>query len=146
MSMDMLKRQLTEVRRRSDEMEYEIIPTALKQAGVREIKLESGHTLSVTEDIRVRIAQENLDAALDWLHVNDHDIAKHEVTVSFQRGEQRKANEVSKEAARVGAKATERRFVHPSTLKAFTKEELAAGRPLPDCFTVEQFNRAKLTD
>lgn len=117
----------------------EELPELLNMVGLPSITLADGSIIQVTENISASITDENRGAVMTWLRANNlEDLIKNSVTVTFGKGE-------DKEAERLVAKITimaktedfhfgtldQKEVVHPSTLKAFVKERLKEGLPLP---------------
>jgi len=126
------------------------IPALMSELGVQTITLESGEKVQVRMDVEASIPKEDLEArarAFEWLEANDAGgLIKTIVAVQFGRGELEKA----KEAAMIMRNETDKevtldRAVHAGTLKAYIKERLAEGKPIPmEMFMARQINKAKI--
>lgn len=126
--------------------EREDIPNAMLEAGVTELRLDDGSRISVTEDCSARITDATRNAAISWLVDNGFGgIVKTEVAVQLPRGEREAAAAIHAELVKTYPEAQLKETVHPSTLKAFVKEQLEKGAPVPfDLFNVHTFNKAVL--
>lgn len=134
-----------EARRRTEE---EDLPQLMKEVGLTEIKLASGETVKIKEEVTCGITQANRDDALAWLIKNGFGgLIKTEIALAFGRGDRDLAERVAGELSQQGYQDLElKEVVHPGTLKSFIKERMAAGEAIPmDLFSVRPFDKATLT-
>ena len=112
---EVLKRKKDRIR----EIEESVIPTLMDGVGIPEIKLPSGHKITVSDHIAVSIIK-NLEAdAFEWLEEHNYgDIIKNELSVTFDKKENEKAQELRQKLQEEGFNPSIRRNVHSSTLKA----------------------------
>jgi len=122
------------------------LPNAMAQAGVSSITLPSGEKVSIKEDIFASIPKDRLDQALGWLRNQGlGDVIKNAVTVAFGKGEDEQANELLRILTEHHWRqlADQKMSVHPQTLKALIKEQLAKGTNVPfELFGVVPFTKA----
>lgn len=123
-------------------IEQEDLPELMQELGLETFRLKTGETIEVKLDVECSISEQRRSAAHAWLSENGFGgLIKTDVVVNFDRGEHDAAVEF---AAKVGGNAVER--VHPSTLKAFIKEQLEAGTAIPfETFGIRPFNRVKVS-
>ncbi len=123
-------------------VEQEDLPDLMQELGLETFKLKSGETIEVKPEVDCGISEERRAKAHDWLTVNGFGgLIKTEVVAKFGRDEREAAVAC---AEQIGGEMIER--VHPSTLKSFVKEQMAAGKPLPfDLFGVHPYNKVKIT-
>lgn len=117
---------------RVKKIEEELIPGIMDNVGIPEIKLPSGHKVSVSDHVAVSIPKTTETEAFGWLE--DHnfgDIIKNELVVSFDKAENDKAKQLQKELIEEGYDPSIKRGVHPSTLRAWAKEQMKKGITLP---------------
>lgn len=110
------------------------LPAAMAQAGVSEIKLPSGVKITIKDDVYASIPKdERGDLAFTWLRNHGFgDVIKNEVKVAFGRGEEEQAAALLAECRAHGwNNASFAATVHPSTLKALIREQLASGKDFP---------------
>lgn len=121
---------LSEKLRRVQEID---LPAAMQQAGVSEIKLPDGYKITVKEDVYASIPAENKDGAFEWLREHGFgDLIKNEVAVSFGKGEEDQAASLLRELDANGWRNYQQKTaVHPQTLKALVREQLAKGAEFP---------------
>lgn len=124
----LLKRQKAQLRQISEHD----LPLALSSHGLSEISMADGSKVSTKEIVRASIPKDRRDEAYRWLDENGFgDLVNHKVTAEFGRGEDDQA-QASIEALRgLGLDPEDTRSVHTSTLGAFVREQIAAGRDLP---------------
>ena len=123
----------------------------MEEFGVLDIKLADGSRISAEPFYAARITAEKTDDAHQWLRDNGHgDIIKNVVSVSFGRGEDDRAKKVMTELFEQGLDA-EQSSVHPSTLKAFAREQIEGANQVFDqkaknCFLSMRANELKLSN
>ena len=139
--VDGLKDDLDLAMRELRRIETEDLPELMREVGINSVALEDGTTIEVSEDVECSITEAKRDEAHRWLIDNGFGgLIKTEVIKTFGRGERDAAQQC---AEQIGGLTMER--VHPSTLKSFIKEQLAAGKPIPfEPFGIFPYNRAKI--
>lgn len=123
-------------------VEQEDLPELMQELGLETFKLKSGETIEVKPEIDCGITEERRAKAHDWLTANGFGgLIKTEVVAKFGRDEREAAVAC---AEQIGGEMVER--VHPSTLKSFIKEQMAAGKAVPfELFGVHPYNKVKIT-
>lgn len=117
----------------------EELPELLNMVGLPSITLADGSIIAVTENISASITDENRGAVMTWLRTNNlGDLIKNSVTVTFGKGEDKDADllvhnikVMADQGSLKFGTLDQKEVVHPSTLKAFVKERLKEGLPLP---------------
>lgn len=108
------------------------LPEAMQSAGLTEIVLSTGEKISVTEFYNAHISKANQELAYKWLVENGHEgLIKNEVSLKFGREEGQVVDETVMALKSRGLSPEVRQSVHPSTLKAFVKEQLTTGKDIP---------------
>ena len=108
------------------------LPEAMPSAGLTEIVLSTGEKISVTEFYNAHISKANQELAYKWLVENGHEgLIKNEVSLKFGREEGQVVDETVMALKSRGLSPEVRQSVHPSTLKAFVKEQLTTGKDIP---------------
>jgi hypothetical protein len=115
------------------------LPEAMSLAGLDSYTLKGGRKVAVKTTIIASPTKDQQPQMLAWLDENEHgDLIKHEVKVSFGKGEDTRAERfmdwVSEHLPK--QKTDTKRFVHPQTLSAFVREQMAKHVDLPDEFGV----------
>jgi hypothetical protein len=110
------------------------IPDLMQQAGISELKLADGSSVKIRPSYHAKIADRNKSEAFTWLRNNNAgDIIKNDLTVSFIRSEDNVATQVFEDLKRqVGSdRVTQKEKVESSTLRAFVREQIEAGKQIP---------------
>tara|TARA_R100000963_G_C4629039_1_gene94556 strand:- start:57 stop:635 length:579 start_codon:yes stop_codon:yes gene_type:complete len=108
------------------------LPDAMQSAGLTQITLSSGEQIAITEFYNAHISKANQEKAYDWLISNGHEgLIKNEVLLKFGREESEVVDETVSALQSRGLSPQVRQSVHPSTLKAFIKEQLTSGNDVP---------------
>lgn len=126
----------------------EDLPELMRELGLAQIKLSTGETITIRDDVAARIPEEKRAAAFDWLTEHGFDgIIKTSITVNYGRGETKQAVADAEEIQRLTKHlASLEENVHPQTLRAFIRERMEAGEVVPfDLFGVHPYSEAKIT-
>ena len=118
----------------ADDISSRVIPELLQEQGLQEIKLADGSKVSVKKEFRATLPKDDLrrEAAYQWLRDQGlGDIIKNNVTVSFGRGEDNKANQLVDLAVANGFTPQQKSDVAWNTLTALYEERVKAGLDMP---------------
>ena len=108
------------------------LPEAMQAAGLSELVLSTGEKITISEFYNAHISKVNQETAYNWLVSNGHaGLIKNEVSLKFARDQERIAEETVLALKAPGLSPEVRQSVHPSTLKAFVKEQLTSGKDIP---------------
>lgn len=125
----------TELKRAQQDLAHisgEVLPAALAEHGLTELKMADGSKVTVSSFVSASITKEKSDAAHQWLRERGFgDLIKNTVSVNFGKGEDEKAVELVDTLSNMGLDADQKEAVHPSTLKAFVKEQIEKGVKIP---------------
>jgi hypothetical protein len=127
------------------------LPEAMDQVGMTEFKLEDGTTIKVKPFYSASIPEDRKEEAFDWLKEHDFDgMIKADVKVQFGKGEFEMAQAFLEFVRGFNMKAIQPEYkeqVHWQTLRAFVKEQIEGGKPLPlDMFGVFVGRKAELKE
>ena len=145
-----VEEELKRLKDQQRELSEQIIPDKLTQLGVSDLKLNDGSRISAEPFYSARISKEKLEDAHTWLRDKGHgDIIKNTVTLTFGQGEDAMAKELVDQLTSQGHIPEEKEAVHPSTLRAFVKEQIESGNNEFDLevqkkFSVYQGKRTKI--
>lgn len=105
------------------------LPDAMDEIGLVTFALSDGTVFLITDIIAASIRKDKEEAAFDWLRENNHgDLIKRELKITFGKGEDNIAGDVAALITeRTGNPVSDKASVHASTLKAWVKEQMAAG-------------------
>ena len=148
--MGNIEERLQRTKEKYRELSEQIIPDKLTQLGVTNLKLNDGSQISAEPFYSARISKDKLEDAHAWLRNKGHgDIIKNTVTLTFGQGEDAMAKELVDQLTSQGHIPEEKEAVHPSTLRAFVKEQIESGNKEFDLeiqkkFSVYQGKRTKI--
>lgn len=104
------------------------LPEKMAEVGFSEIKLSDGTKIVVEDFYNAHIAKSRQEEAFEWLESNGFgDIIKHEVGVKFAKDQSLDAKAAYDQLRAMGLSPFSNKGVHPSTLKAFVKEQVQNG-------------------
>lgn len=111
-----------------------VIPELLAEQGLSSLKLADGSSVTVKRDYRCTLPKddEKREQAYKWLRENGlGDIIKNNVTVTFGRGEDDKAQRLLDLAASNGFNPNQKSDVAWNTLTALFQERVESGLDMP---------------
>jgi hypothetical protein len=122
------------------------LPDAMDEHGVRQLKMADGNEITVNNFYNASIPKSRTEEAFEWLRDNQYgDLIKNVVTATFGRNEDSLANKVLVNLQSQGYATNQKQWVEPMTLKAFVKEQIEKGTPIPsDLFGVYIGKKAKV--
>jgi len=133
----------------ADDISSRVIPELLAEQGLSEIKLADGSKVSVKKEFRATLPKDDLrrESAYQWLRDQGlGDIIKNNVTVSFGRGEDNKANQLMDLAVANGFTPQQKSDVAWNTLTALYEERVKAGLDMPsDVFSLWIKDKTKIS-
>lgn len=139
--------QLKELKRQSDKISQEVIPTMMHEMNYSSIKLKDGSALEVKPTVLASIFADKKEDAYKWLQDNGYgDLIKNEITVAFGTKENAKAQQYAVLAQGQGFEPSQKLKVEPSTLRGMIRERIEAGLDVPsDIFNVYAGHKTKIT-
>ena len=144
-----LEEKLKAKKEERDDISSRVIPELLAEQGLQEIKLADGSKVSVKKEFRATLPKDEIrrEAAYQWLRdQNLGDIIKNNVTVSFGKGEDNKANQLVDLAVANGFTPQQKSDVAWNTLTALYEERVKAGLDMPsDVFHLWIKDKTKIT-
>lgn len=145
--LDALEQQVKDAKEELRVVAEELLPEAMQMAGMSEFRLASGLKVTVRDDVYASIRADYAEQACEWLQQNGlGDVIKDEVKINFGRGETLLAAKFLEMAEQYRLAASEKAGVHPQTLKALVKEQMAKGVQFPEAlFAVQPVRRAKIS-
>lgn len=125
----------------------ETIPSAMQELGLESLKLDTGQTVKVQQDVYASIPKAGKQAAFMWLEEHGFGgLIKLTVDVNYGKGEQEAAQALYAQLAGAGLDASLTQDVHAQTLKAFLREQIATGSDIPlDLFGARPIWTAKIS-
>ena len=129
-----LEEQLKKKKEEADFISSSVIPELLAEQGLSEIKLADGSKVSVKKEFRATIPKDDArrESCLQWLRDQGlGDIIKNNVSVSFGKGEDDKAEQLLNLAAENGFQPQQKSDVAWNTLTALYQERVQSGLDMP---------------
>jgi hypothetical protein len=116
----------------------ESIPSALGGMGLKSFKMADGSSIEVKTYYSATINDNSRAGAYEWLRENGYDdIIKNTVSVRFGRGEDTLCDDLLNLLRERNYPVDQTEKIEPQTLKAFVREVIENGKPLPmDLFGV----------
>ena len=144
-----LEEQLKNKKAEADDIGSRVIPELLAEQGLSEIKLADGSKVAVRKEFRATIPKDELkrESCLQWLRDQGlGDIIKNNVTVSFGKGEDDKAEQLLNLAADNGFEPQQKSDVAWNTLTALYQERVQSGLDMPsESFSLWIKDKTKIT-
>ena len=142
-----LEENLKRKKEAADKISEEVIPEIMEHMKLKTLKLQDGSAIEVKEIYGASIPIAKKEEAFKWLRDNDlGDLIKNEITVSFGRGEDNKANDYASLAEKNGYQPSQKMKVEPMTLKALYRERVESNQDLPsEHFNLFKGNKTKIT-
>ena len=133
----------------ADDIGSRVIPELLAEQGLSSIKLADGSSVTVKREYRCTLPKEDdrRELAYKWLRDQSlGDIIKNNVSVTFGRGEDNKAQQLLDLAASNGFNPQQKSDVAWNTLTALFQERVESGLDMPsDVFSTWIKDRTKIT-
>lgn len=125
------------------------LPEAMDEVNMTSFKLDDGTEIKIKPFYSASIPEERKDEAFEWLKEHDFDgMIKADVKVQFGKGEFEVAQSFLQFIRGFNEKAIDPEYkesVHWQTLRAFVKEQVEGGKPLPlDMFGVFVGRKAEM--
>lgn len=125
----------------------EDLPELMREVGLSSVRLESGETVTVTDDVSAAIPAAMRERAFQWLEEHGFGgLIKTELTIQYGRDERETALADAERIAELTGRAPSvGQTVHTQTLRAFIREQMEKGNTVPfDLFGVHPYSEAKI--
>ena len=141
-----LEQELTSAKKDLKEVAENQLPAAMAEYGMAKVKMDDGSEIAVSKFYSASIPKTRQEEAFDWLRDNGHEsLIKNQVAVSFGRSEDAVAQLLMDRLQAEGFDTQQKVWVEPMTLKAFVKEQVEGGSPIPsDLFGIYIGEQAKI--
>lgn len=144
-----LENSLTQAKEALRRVMEQDLPEAMDEVNMTEFALDDGTKIKIKPFYAASIPAERKDEAFEWLKEHDFDsLIKADVSVSFGKGEFEIAQSFIQFIRGFNEKAIDPEYkenIHWQTLRAFVKEQIEGGKPLPlDMFGVFVGRKAEL--
>lgn len=110
------------------------IPDVMASLNISKFVMDDGTEIAIKDELFASIKEDKRIQALQWLDDNGlGDIIKHDITISFARGEHEEAERIKGVLKDNGQNSyDEKASVHPQTLKATFKDLRNKGEDIPE--------------
>jgi len=125
---------VSNLKKMADDISSRVIPELLAEQGLSSLKLADGSSVTVKREYRCTLPKEDerRQSAYNWLRENGlGDIIKNNVSVTFGRGEDDKAQRLLDLAASNGFEPNQKSDVAWNTLTALFQERVESGLDMP---------------
>ena len=142
-----LEEELKKIQKQLVDVAENKLPEALAEHGLTRLSMEDGSEINVANFYGASIKEEKKKEAFDWLRDNGYeDLIKNQVSVSLGRKEDELASDLVETLRSRGFDPIQKTWVEPMTLKAFVKEQVEKGAPIPsETFGIFIGKKAKIT-
>lgn len=121
---------LKALKQRLRELVENSIPDAMATVGFSEIRLEDGRKITVKDEVSAELSRARAPLACAWLEEHGHGgLIKRDCVVKLPRDFD--PTELTQHLDSLGLAYDSEPTVHPQTLKAFLREQLASGETIP---------------
>lgn len=136
---------LAQLRMQRDKIMEGDLPAIFDEIGLQQVTLSNGVKLGIKTSYRAGITKEHHQACMDWLKEHGHfGMVRWDVSTPVRPGDDEQLDAVRNALSSVGVAFSEKEWVHHSTLRAFVKEQIESGEPLPqDLFSVNILRAAQ---
>jgi len=117
-AIEQMSNHLKSLQEEERELSMEVIPEKMRELGLSSISTDDGSKVSIKHKVKASLTKARKEEGFAWLRANGHGSLIKERTVEEN--------------------------VHPQTLTAFAREQLAQGRTLPPCFSVFEFDLTEI--
>ena len=147
--IDRAEEHVSNLKKMADDISSSVIPELLAEQGLSSLKLADGSSVTVKREYRCTLPKEDerRQSAYNWLRENGlGDIIKNNVSVTFGRGEDDKAQQLLDLAASNGFEPNQKSDVAWNTLTALFQERVESGLDMPsDVFSTWIKDTTKIT-
>ena len=147
--IDRAEEHVDNLKKMADDISSRVIPELLAEQGLTSLKLADGSSVTVKREYRCTLPKEDerRQSAYNWLRENGlGDIIKNNVSVTFGRGEDDKAQQLLDLAASNGFEPNQKSDVAWNTLTALFQERVESGLDMPsDVFSTWIKDTTKIT-
>ena len=127
-----MEEQLKKLKETERNLSEQSIPNLMREAGIKELKLDDGTAISVKPYYSASISKAKEKEAFEWMRQNGFgDLIKNKVELQFGKAEDELANQLVEELISKGHNVSQKMKIEPMTLKAFIREQIEEGHEVP---------------
>ena len=141
-----IEERLKKTRKDAMFLSEETIPNLMQEAGVTQLILSNGTSVTVSPFYGARISSDRKEEAFQWLRANNFaDLIRNNEGVSFTAGDDAKAQQVLELLKKEGHRPVQKQEVNAMQLKKWAREQIEEGVTVPvDLFSIYVSDRTKL--
>lgn len=137
------EKELSDLKAKLRQITEDLIPTKMMELGLSEIKLADGKKVTVSQFYAASIVDQ--PSFFRWLVETENDgIIKRNIEVTTKKGQGNIADAAAAALQALMIPYTDKKSVHPQTLKSFVREQIESGNKLPDSLKVHIGNKATI--
>jgi hypothetical protein len=137
--LDELAKKMVVLQDRVNLISSTAVPDIFLELGLTKVKLADGSSVEVKTDYAAGITEEKKPGCFAWLEKFGHaSLITREFSTKFKKGDERLVKKFITNLTKLGVTYKDKSGIHPQTLKAFVKEQLAG--PTAKDFPREQFS------
>lgn len=126
-------------------IQTELLPETFQTLGLEKLQLDDGSTVICKTEYACSIPLEKQGEAFTWFKEQGlDDLIKNEIKTSFGRGEENDAQALAQELQKRGVNFTQKKYVHPQTLKSLVTKRMTEGLPISAAITAHPITKAKI--
>lgn len=131
-TVNQLEAQLSTAKEKARVLREETIPGVMQELGLLRFTLETGQEITIKQEVYASLPEDNKEEAFTWLEEHNFGgLIKTLVITEMGKGLIDDARELTVELQKRGLTTDLTRMVHPQTLKAFLREQIAAAKTIP---------------
>ena len=127
-----MEEQLKKLKETERNLSEQSIPNLMREAGIKELKLDDGTAISVKPYYSASISKAKEKEAFEWMRQNGFgDLIKNKVELQFGKAQDELAKKLVEELKSKGHNVSQKMKIEPMTLKAFIREQIEEGHEVP---------------
>ena len=127
-----MEEQLKKLKETERNLSEQSIPNLMREAGIKELKLDDGTAISVKPYYSASISKAKEKEAFEWMRQNGFgDLIKNKVELQFGKAQDELAKKLVEELKSKGHNVSQKMKIEPMTLKALIREQIEEGHEVP---------------
>ena len=127
-----MEEQLKKLKETERNLSEQSIPNLMREAGIKELKLDDGTAISVKPYYSASISKAKEKEAFEWMRQNGFgDLIENKVELQFGKAQDELAKKLVEELKSKGHNVSQKMKIEPMTLKALIREQIEEGHEVP---------------
>ena len=123
---------LSQVKAKRKQIAEVMLPELMEDIDIESLTLADGTKITLSKFYNAKIPEAHWGDAVEWLESKNHDgIIKSGFTVALSKGQTDLGHAAKAALRELGIPVIVKDSIHPSTLRAFVKEQLEQGEDIP---------------